>query len=325
MSTPSAQAEHHHPPPLAHLHGAVPPAPAWFTQALAQAPQRRQVLVQGAAIESLVWGRAGDPGILLLHGNSAHADWYSFIAPLLASQGRRVVALSFSGMGASDWRASYGVGQWADEAHAVAAEAGLFDGGAKPVVAGHSFGGFPLIAMAARYGQQLARAIIVDTPLRPPEGMQEREAKRRARAEAGPVAAKVYHSVAEALARFRFLPPQGCEHLFIADHIARCSLKAVTDEQGRPGYSWRFDPNLFRGFDFGHPRRDLGAAQCAVALVRGGASRLITPELLEMAQGLAPAGTPTYEVPGADHHVMVDQPLVFAQLLAQWADEAWAN
>jgi pimeloyl-ACP methyl ester carboxylesterase len=309
------------PPPLAAFKGAAPPAPEWFTQALAQAPERSTVMVEGAAIETLAWGRLGDPGLLLLHGNSAHADWYSFMAPPLAAQGRRVVALSFSGMGASDWRERYAVAQWAEEALVVAETTGLFEGDQAPVVAGHSFGGFPLIALAARHGQRLKRAIIIDTPLRPPEGMQAREAKRRERAAAGPVQARVYASEAEALARFRFLPPQGCEHPFIADFIARRSLKPAVDAHGHMGVSWRFDPNLFHHFDFGHPNQDLRAARCPVMLVRGGRSRLITPELLAHAQAMAPEGTVVREVPDADHHVMVDQPLALVRLLGEWANE----
>ena len=68
-------------------------------------------------------GRVGDPGLLLLHGNSAHADWYSFIGPLLKA-GRRVVAMSFSGAGGSGWRTQYSVAQWADEALGVARQVG---------------------------------------------------------------------------------------------------------------------------------------------------------------------------------------------------------
>ena len=79
----------HHPPPLAAFGGAVPDAPAWFQAAIADLPERSTVTVQGAPIETLAWGRAGDPGLLLLHGNGAHADWFSFIAPQLKA-GRRV-------------------------------------------------------------------------------------------------------------------------------------------------------------------------------------------------------------------------------------------
>ena len=81
-------AHRHHPPhfpaPLAPFGGLPPPAPDWFTEALADVPVRTELKVQGTPIEALAWGRVGDPGLLLLHGNSAHADWYSFIGPLLA-------------------------------------------------------------------------------------------------------------------------------------------------------------------------------------------------------------------------------------------------
>jgi pimeloyl-ACP methyl ester carboxylesterase len=300
----------HFPPPLAPFHGAVPPAPDWFTAALADAPERRDVVVQGAPIETLVWGRRGDPGLLLLHGNSAHADWYAFIGPLL-KVGRRVVAMSFSGMGGSGWRTQYSVAQWADEALAVAEATGLFDAPVAPVVAAHSFGGFVLMHLAAGHGDRLQRAVIVDTPMRPPA----RAEARRSRPELLR-SAKVYASEADALQRFRLLPPQGCAHPYIADLIARRGLKQTVGADGWPGWVWRFDPFLFRHFTFGRPLAELRAARCPVTLVRGGRSRLATPEMMAGALERAPAGTVLREVPDADHHVMVDQPLAFADLLA---------
>jgi pimeloyl-ACP methyl ester carboxylesterase len=300
----------HVPPPLAPFNGLPPPAPDWFTQALALEPTRQMIKVQGAPIEALAWGRVGDPGMLLLHGNGAHADWYSFIAPLLQA-GRRVVALSFSGMGGSGWRTAYSVAQWADEALAVAEATGLFSADVAPVVVGHSFGGFPLMNLAARHGQRLGRAVVVDTPLRPPsraEARHGRPAQLRS--------ARVYGSQAEALQRFRLLPPQGCAHPYIADVIARRGLKQTVGPDGQPGWVWRFDPFLFRDFNFGRPYKDLKAAQCPLTLVRGARSRLVTAELLQLALSHAPAGTAQLELPDADHHVMVDQPLAFADLLA---------
>ena len=111
--------------PLADFGGARPPAPDWFERAVEDAPERSTVEVQGAAIETLAWGRIGDPGLLLMHGNGAHADWFSFIAPSLAREGRRVVAMSFSGMGRSGWRDKYSVAQWSDETIAVVEAATL--------------------------------------------------------------------------------------------------------------------------------------------------------------------------------------------------------
>jgi len=307
----------HFPPPLAAFDGQPPPAPDWFRAALADEPERFAVTVQGAPIETLAWGRSGDPGLLLLHGNGAHADWYSFIGPLLKA-GRRVVAMSFSGMGGSGWRTQYSVAQWADEALGVAEAAGLFQAAVKPTVAAHSFGGFPLMNLAARHGEVLARAVVVDTPLRPPPMV---DGKRRHRAE-NLRSARVYDSLEEAVKRFRLLPPQGCAHPYVADVIARRGLKSVMGPTGRPGWVWRFDPFLFRHFDFGRPYRDLKAARCPVTLVRGSRSRLLSPELMAHAVALAPPGTPVREVPDADHHVMVDQPLAFAALLDELVPKA---
>ena len=307
----------HFPPPLAPFDGQPPPAPDWFSQALADAPERSEVRVQGTPVETLAWGRRGDPGLLLLHGNGAHADWYSFIGPLL-KPGRRVVAISFSGAGGSGWRTQYSVAQWADEALAAAEATGLYEAPVLPVWAAHSFGGFALMNAAARHGERIARAVIVDTPLRPPGAVDARRRHRADRLRS----ARVYASLDEALLRFRFLPPQGCAHPYIADLIARRGLKQVVGPDGRPGWVWRFDPFLFRHFEFGRPYRDLKAAKCPITLVRGARSRLITPELMAHAVAMAPPGTAVLELPDADHHVMVDQPLAFAQLLAGLAPAA---
>lgn len=86
------------PAPLARFRGETPEAPRWFQQAIAQAPERRRIPVSGAGIELLTWGEIGKPGLLFLHGNGAHADWWSFIAPFFAADWR-VAAISWSGMG----------------------------------------------------------------------------------------------------------------------------------------------------------------------------------------------------------------------------------
>src|SRR5436309_2221830 len=123
--------------PLAPFAGAKPPAPAWFGDALAQAPERSLIPVAGANIELLTWGEVGKPGLILVHGNSAHADWWSFIAPFLADQ-YRVAALSLSGMGDSDWRETYTFEGFASEIYDCAKAAGLYEAKVKPIYIGHS-------------------------------------------------------------------------------------------------------------------------------------------------------------------------------------------
>jgi pimeloyl-ACP methyl ester carboxylesterase len=296
--------------PLAPFLGEVPQAPAWFARALAQIPERRFVEVEGARIETLVWGEAGRPGLLFLHGNGAHADWYSFIAPFFAAR-YRVVALSWSGMGGSDWREDYSLEQFGREALAVAKATGLFDAPAPPIAVGHSFGGLIAIGLAADYGDKFAAAVIVDPPVIRPERREKRRlAKKPQRHNLRPH--HVYPTLASALARFRLLPMQPCDNLFILDHIARLSLRNVAGAGGeRDGWSWRFDWALWSSLKHRNPMPLIRAARCPLALVRGGRSRLMEREDAAFMMAHLPGDAPYVEVPEADHHVMIDQPLAF--------------
>jgi pimeloyl-ACP methyl ester carboxylesterase len=302
--------------PLASLRGEPPAAPDWFVRALADRPERDFVTVAGARIETLSWGESGQPGLLLLHGSGAHADWYSFIAPYLARR-YRVVAMSWSGMGGSDWRETYSREIFVEEALTVAERAGLFANEAPPVVLGHSFGARIAIALAAAYGERLGAVILVDPPIFSPQRQRERKPRDR------PFQAhRIYPTFEAALARFRFAPPQPCANLFLADHIARLSLKSAVNAKGERGWTWRFDPFLWRDMRFEDPAPLIQAMRCPAALLRGGASRLMLPADAAYVRGLLPKESPYVEIPEADHHVMVDQPLAFISaveaLLAGW-------
>ena len=78
--------------PLAPFEGREPPSPQWFKDAIAQEPERSFVESLGSKLEVLTWGEVGKPGLLFVHGNSAHADWWSFIAPYFAQDFRRTGA-----------------------------------------------------------------------------------------------------------------------------------------------------------------------------------------------------------------------------------------
>jgi pimeloyl-ACP methyl ester carboxylesterase len=307
--------------PLAPFKGGKPEAPHWFEQAVHREPVRSFTEVAGARIETLTWGDIGKPGLLLLHGNRAHADWWTFIAPFFADD-FRVAALSWSGMGGSDWRASYSIDLLSQEVGAVAEAAGLFEGSAKPVVVAHSFGGFPGLRYASRSGQKVGGLVMVDSPILSPEMRQ----KRHGRGPSGmldPRPNRVYADLPSALARFRFAPPQVCKNLYIADHIARGSLKqAPLEDQAAMGWTWRFDPYQWRDMRMENPVPDFESLQCPVSIMWGSHSLLFDAEVLAYIASLAPAGSPRIEIPAARHHLMVDQPLAFVTalrgLLAKW-------
>ena len=113
-------------------------APDWFTRALAVPWTDERVEVGGTSIHYLAWGEPGRRGLVFVHGGGAHAHWWTHVAATFADE-FRVVALDLSGHGDSGHREQYAIEQWTDEVVAVA-EAGGIDG--RPVVVGHSMGGF---------------------------------------------------------------------------------------------------------------------------------------------------------------------------------------
>jgi len=304
--------------PLAALRGAMPARPQWFSDALAIQPACRWHEVQGARIETLSWGARGRPGLLLLHGKMAHAQWWSFIAPFFAAT-HRVVAPSFGGMGGSDWRADYSVPTMVGEAMAAAELEGLFDAATPPLVLGHSFGGFVSLHCAQAHGARLGGVFTLDMPLMSRELRVVRTRPSLRSFTSRPT--RLYPSLADALARFRFAPEQPCDNLYIADHIARTSLKEVRADDGSPAWTWRFDPRV-APLGPGDAARALQEAACPIAIGWGSESALVTPPVAAYACELAGPRAPRVEIPAARHHVMVDQPLALVSalraLLQRW-------
>ena len=313
--------------PLLPFNGEEPPAPEWFKWAIAQEPERRFVTSHGTKLEALTWGERGKPGLLLAHGNSAHADWWSPLGPYLAKD-YRVTAMSLAGMGDSEWRDTYRFHDFADDAEAVARATGLYEGGRKPIYIGHSFGGGQVFFTAARYPEHMHAAVLVDTGFGgpPPEVLAERQ-KRMQQVANIPTAdrpSRVYPTLAAALARFRLMPPQPAENYYVLDFIARRSLKRAPMPDGSgEGWTWKFDPNMWEKLDrtdgmLGGPAPEL---KVPVIHVYGDKSRII---------GRRAAGEPSFlgaevqeiEIPDSHHHVMIDQPLALVSalrtLLATW-------
>lgn len=294
--------------PLAPFKGEKPPAPAWFDAAIAQEPERFSVEVKGAQIECLAWGERGNPGIVLVHGASAHADWWSFIAPFLAADGYRVAALSLSGMGGSDWRPSYDFFTFCDEVDACARAAGLFEAAPLPFYVGHSFGGAVVYVAARAFPERMRATIMIDSGFGGPPRESANEASKN---DVGPPRrpmGKIYATEEEALARFRFLPPQvpGC--LFITDFIARRSLKRAPMPDGSgEGWTWRFDPDLFPRLDRSQIKDLEGKSTGRALHLYGDRSKLINR--VGGLERLKQSPIPSVAIPEAEHHIMVDQPL----------------
>ncbi|MEJ8279858.1 alpha/beta fold hydrolase [Pseudonocardia spirodelae] len=280
--------------------------PAWFTGALAVDAEPGRTRAGGVEIAYRSWGAPGGPGVLLVHGGAAHSRWWDHVAPLLVEGTRRVVAVDLSGHGDSGRAPSYDLERWAGELRAVIAAAGL---GPRPTVIGHSMGGFVTLTAAQRYGDELAGAVAVDSPVR--DRSPEERAAREQRA-FGP--ARVHADRAALVARFRTIPPQPGDLPWVHDHIAEHSVRAVDG-----GWSWKFDPAIFAGI--GLTPGQLGRPGCRVALFRA-EHGLVPAGMGEMVVDRMGRPAPVVEIPGAGHHVMIDQPLALVTalrtLLADW-------
>lgn len=285
---------------LGRFGGEKPPAAPWFEAAIALRPERGSFEVEGADIELLTWGKVGKPGLLFLHGNAAHADWWSFIAPQFADS-YRCAAISWSGMGKSDWRDSYHIPTFAKEAVTAIEVAQLGASGTSPVIVSHSFGGFPTLRIASHHPEAISGAILVDSaPPRAEGGPPPRLANGRA-------FNPRYETLEAALRRFRFLPEQEEGMPEIIDWMARGALHEVPESEEAPGgWTWRFDPQFWTKFE----RKAWGEVpQVPLGIIVGGQSALFPKGRLEELEAMIPDCRFTAVIEDARHHILVDHPL----------------
>jgi pimeloyl-ACP methyl ester carboxylesterase len=284
--------------------------PGWFTRALAFAPKDKQVDVQGVPIHYLYW--ADDdikPGLILVHGNGAHAHWWSFLAPYFMSH-YRVAAIDLSGAGDSGYRNHYSPDQFAAEVVGVADDAGFGD---DLIVVGHSFGGFITLKTGLLFNDRLSGIVLVDSAVRPPDFKWERDPRR------SPIKPKrVYPTFEEALGRFRLMPPQDCSNEYVLDYIGRHSLKETDG-----GWTWKFDDQMFNKFEFGdNMHEELAQLKCRVAVMYGENSYLFSQDIADFMFEVLDESVPFVGIPEAQHHLFLDQPMAFISalrtMLAEW-------
>ncbi|MDA8284936.1 MAG: alpha/beta hydrolase [Actinomycetota bacterium] len=286
---------------------ATPSPPSWFTSAVATSHRKSTVEVRGCPVNVLDWGSSDRPGLVLVHGGAAHAHWWSFLAPQL-THGYHVAALDLSGHGDSGWRDRYDFEVWAEEVLAVANTLGMD----RPIVVGHSMGGFVSIVAAALHGPRLGGTIVVDSPVRRPD--PESEEGKRGGAFRNP---KTYPSLDEAVEHFHLIPPQPCDNTAIVDFVARRSLRQVEG-----GWTWKFDPMVFARQEPRAIHEYLARVRTRIAVLHGQFSAILTPEVTDTMSALLGRSAPFVEIPQAHHHLLLDQPLAFIAavraLLADW-------
>ena len=112
----------------------------------------------GNRLAADVWGAAGAPAVLLLHGGGQTRHAWSDTARLLAGAGLRAVTLDHRGHGESDWVAD---GNYSF--HAIAADiAAVLDALGRPaVLVGASLGGIGSMLAAGEMAPERVRAVVL--------------------------------------------------------------------------------------------------------------------------------------------------------------------
>jgi len=286
----------------------VTEVPTWFTRAIETSRREGFVEVADVPIHYLEWGERDKPGIVFVHGGSAHAHWWTHLAPMFTER-YHPVAIDLSGHGDSGRRTNYAFDLWSREIMAVCAACDI---DAPPVLVGHSMGGLVSIVTAALNRDRLRGAIIVDSPVTEPD--PEREEAVRGRAFRNP---KTYPDLETAMEHFRLVPTQPPGPAYVMDYIARNSLRPVDG-----GWTWKFDPNIFARLKPAAIHEFLAGIETRVALFRGELSHLVTPDVSDYMHGLLGRNAPVVAIPEAYHHLIIDQPLAFVSalraILADW-------
>src|SRR5713226_5309386 len=125
----------------------------------------------GVILNCLDYGGTGRQPLLLVHGGSAHAHWWDFVAPALTDR-FHVLALDLRGHGDSAWTAdwAYGTRHYVADLEAVICSWSL----GAPVLVGHSMGGHTLMVYASQHSHTLRAMVVIDSPATYPAWAVER-------------------------------------------------------------------------------------------------------------------------------------------------------
>jgi len=258
-------------------------------------------------IHFLEWNPDASRTVVLLHGNSANAWWWQWVAAELPTN-LRLLAIDLRGHGDSEWVTppAYKPHDYADDlANFIREEVR----GERPIVVGHSMGGVVTLAVADRYPELARGVVVVDTAVVSTRGRDRFLHRLKA------LPTVVYPDLETAKARFRLMPNEGEIHEDRVLAIAEKSLM-LTDSGG---YTLKFDRESFFGGDGLHVMETIRALRVPALLVRAQKSRIMTQESSEAAAASNPH-TRLVVIPEAHHHVILEKPAETAKVIMQFVE-----
>ena len=222
---------------------------------------------------------------------------------------RSVRALDQRGHGDSAWAQppDYSYARYAADVAEVVDKLDLRDF----VLMGHSMGGLVSLIYAATYPGRVKKIIIIDSTL---VATADRVAALH---EVGGREGKTYATHADFVQNFRVRPA--------GTTAAPQILRYLAERSGRQGPDgvWRhkFDRNVYSKRVLINIPPHWDRIKIPALLVKGGVSDRITPEIIAEAKTRC-AHVDVVEVPGANHHVTLDNPTGFVEAVNSWLGHA---
>jgi pimeloyl-ACP methyl ester carboxylesterase len=266
--------------------------------------EERFIEANGVRLHYLDYGTTGLTPMLCLHGGAVNAHWFDFVAAGFTGS-YHVRALDHRGHGDSAWAQppDYSYERYAADVAEVVRQLDLRDF----VLVGHSMGGTVSLVYAATYPGRVKKVVIIDSTL---VQTPDRVAVLH---EVGGREGRRYATHRDFVENFRVRPA--------GTTAAPEILRYLAERSGRqqPDGEWRhkFDRNVYAKrvlFDIPPHWNRIGVP---VLLVKGGRSDRITPAIVADAQARG-ARVDLVEVPGADHHVTLDNPGGFVTAVNAW-------
>ena len=284
----------------------------WFEKAIGIPAESRSVKVGDANINYSIWEKESKPFLFFIHGYSAHAHWWDFIAPNFLDS-FNVIAIDLSGMGDSDHRSVYSQDTYSDEIQAVCSKEGI----KSAIFLAHSMGGSIAVNAAARNPNLFKSLILIDSiVVVPPDKIKDFSSRRSNWRQDF-----FYDNLDDAIKSFRLIPPQPCKNNFLIEYIASFSFR----EQDN---SWilKSDGKIMKTYDPQDLTQVFMDLKCPIFLVYGLMSQIFSQELLDYT---AYVGNIPQEniigIPGAMHHVFIDEPMLFIKAVKKLITEGDTN
>jgi pimeloyl-ACP methyl ester carboxylesterase len=266
----------------------------------------RFVTVDGVRLHLLDYGSdpgadrdSGDarPVLLCVHGSAANAHWFDFVATDLRAD-YRVLSLDQRGHGDSAWAADadYSYARYALDLAAVVEELGCDD----ITLVGHSMGGMVSLSYAATAPARVGKLVIVDSTMKL---SAERVSMLRG---VGDRPGRSYDSRAAYVENYRLRPAGATEMPDTVRHLAATGCRQFDDGQWRN----KFDRKVYAtrvGIEGLSYWDDI---KIPSLYIKGALSDRMNDEVAAEIQARCPQ-LEFAEVPAANHHVTLDNPLGF--------------